>query len=389
MIFSVWFALFCIGVAWLAYVYAGYPFFLWVSGFWRKFEPRFEGDYLPKVSVLISARNEEKDIEWKVRETLSWNYPSDRLELIVASDASADRTDEILQSIHDARLRYVRMESRVGKNEALNRLAKIATGDLLLFSDANSHIGKDCLSSMVHHFSDPRVGCVTGTEHTQAEGEELAVGSGTRAYLDYEFGVTRLESRVGSVIVCDGSLFAIRRSLFHTLQPDLANDLELPFWIGSQGYALLCDPSAWALEKAMRSPHEEFNRKKRICGQGALGFWRLRQCLRGFRGWQFVSRKVLRWLSLIPMAMILATTMMLSRHPFFALLVALQAVFYILAFGGWMLNLRDQQGGPLFTMPFYFMLVNLAAIIGVFQACTGRRFAVWEVAVLSRGRQNA
>lgn len=384
-----WVTVFSLGVAWLGYVYAGYPVFLWLAGMWRKFELRTAEDYCPKVSVVISARNEEKDIEWKIRETLSWDYPAECLELVVASDASEDRTDEIVQSIHDSRLKYVRMESRVGKNEALNRLSKIATGDLLLFSDANSHIDKDCLRGMARYFSDPRVGCVTGTEHTQSEEKELAVGSGTRAYLNYEFGVTRLESRVGSIIVCDGSLFAIRRPLFHALQPDLANDLELPFWIGSQGYALLCDPNAWALEKAMRSSREEFNRKQRICGQGVLGFWRLRGCLRGFRAWQFVSRKVMRWLSLIPMAGILFASAMLWRHPFFALLLALQVVFYILAFVGWTLSLRDRQGGAIFTMPFYFLLVNLAAIIGVFQACTGRRFAVWEVAVLSRGRQNA
>lgn len=385
----VWLSIFWLGVAWLAYVYAGYPLCLWLAGVWRKFELKPTENYLPRVSVLISARNEEKDIEWKVRETLSWNYPADRLELIVASDASEDRTDEILQGIHDSRLRYVRMESRVGKNEALNRLSKIATGELLLFSDANSHIGGDCLRSMVRYFSDARVGCVTGTEHTQSEDDELAVGSGTRAYLDYEFMVTRMESRVGSIIVCDGSLFVIRRSLFHPLQPDLANDLELPFWIGSQGGALLCDPAAWALEKAMRSAREEFNRKRRICGQGVLGFWRLRRCLRGFRAWQFVSRKVLRWLSLVPMAGILLATAFLWRHPFFALLLTLQAAFYALALTGWALNLRNRQGGAMLTMPFYFLLVNLAAIIGVFQACTGRRFAVWEVAVLSRGRQNA
>lgn len=381
--------IFWLSVAWLAYVYAGYPAFLWLAGAWRKFEPQASADYSPKVSVLISARNEERDIEWKVRETLSWNYPAEQLELIVASDASEDRTDEILQNIRDPRLRYVRMETRVGKNEALNRLSKIASGDVLLFSDANSHIGEDCLRSMARYFADPRVGCVTGTEHTQSEENELAVGSGTRAYLNYEFAVTRMESRVGSVIVCDGSLFAIRRSLFHTLEPDLANDLELPFWIGSQGYALLCDPAAWALEKAMRSPREEFNRKRRICGQGVLGFWRLRGCLAGFRAWQFFSRKVMRWLSLVPMAGILVSSAMLWRHPFFALLLALQFVFYCLALFGWMLSMKERRGGAIFTMPFYFLLVNVAAVVGVVQACTGRRFAVWDVAVLSRGRQSA
>ncbi|HKV29062.1 MAG TPA: glycosyltransferase [Candidatus Acidoferrales bacterium] len=383
-----WQMLFWTSVAWLAYVYTGYPFCLWLLGFWRKFELKMHDDYRPKVSVLISARNEEKDIAWKVSETLGWNYPPDRLELIIASDASDDRTDEILSSYKDSRLRYVRMENRVGKNEALNRLSRLAKGELLLFSDANSHIGKDCLASMVRYFSDARVGCVTGTEHTQPEEQESAVGSGTRAYLDYELTVTGLESRIGSVIVCDGALFAIRASLFHELQPDLANDLELPFWIGRESHALLCDPTARALEKAMRSPREEFNRKRRICGQGVLGFWRLRRCLRGIRAWQFLSRKVLRWLTLVPMAGILLSTAVLWRHPFFALLLLAQMVFYALALIGWRLSSKGTSSSIL-TMPFYFLLVNLAAVIGVFQACTGRRFAVWEVAVLSRGQENA
>lgn len=383
------YALFWLSFAWLAYVYAGYPFFLWIAGFWRRFVPESREDYFPRVSVLISARNEEKDILWKVNETLSWSYPSDRLELLIASDASEDRTDEILRSIKDSRLKHIRIGNRVGKNEALNRLVEMATGDLLLFSDANSHIGKDCLHSMVRYFADPRVGAVTGTEHTQREEAELAVGSGTRAYLDYEFTVSRLESRVGSVIVCDGSLFAIRRPLYHQLQPDLANDLELPLYIGAKGYKLLCDPHAWALEKAMRSPREEFNRKRRICGQGVLGFWRLRSCLHGFRAWQFLSRKALRWLSLVPLTLILLSTIALHASPFFKYLLGLQTAFYALALTGFLLSRIGLKGNALLTAPFYFLLVNLAAITGVLQACTGRRFAVWEVAVLSRGQENA
>jgi biofilm PGA synthesis N-glycosyltransferase PgaC len=384
-----WPILFWLSVMWLAYIYFGYPLLLWLAGFWRKFHPELRDDYFPKVSVLISARNEEKDIGWKVSESLSWNYLRDQLELIIASDASEDRTDEILQSFKDSRLKYVRMDSRVGKNEALNRLAQLATGDLLLFTDANTHIGKECLRGMVRYFADPRVGCVTGTEHTQAEDQELAVSSGTRAYLNYESLINQLESRIGSVIVCDGSLFVIRRSLFHQLQPDLANDLELPLWIGNAGYGLLCDPAAIAIEKAMRSSREEYNRKRRICAQGFLGFWRLRHSLRGFRTWQFFSRKVLRWLALIPMILILLTTVELLARPFFAFLFALQVLFYILAVGGWLFDLAGRKGGAVFTMPYYFLVVNIAAVIGVVQACFGRRFAVWEVAAYSRGQQNA
>ncbi|MGC1629277.1 MAG: glycosyltransferase [Candidatus Acidiferrales bacterium] len=384
-----WPILFWSGVVWLGYIYFGYPLLLWLAGFWKEFHPKIRDDYFPKVSVLISARNEEKDIGWKVSESLSWNYLPDRLELIIASYASEDRTDEILQSFNDSRLKYVRMDSRVGKNEALNRLARLATGDLLLFTDANTHIGKDCLRGMVRYFADPRVGCVTGTEHTQTEEHELAVSSGTRAYLNYELLIDQLESRVGSVIVCDGSLFVVRRALFHQLQPDLANDLELPLSIGYAGHALLCDPTAIAIEKAMRSSREEYNRKRRICGQGFLGFWRLRRCLRGFRAWQFFSRKVLRWLALIPMMVILLTTGALLARPFFAFLFVLQVAFYILALGGWLFDLAGRRGSTALAMPYYFLVVNIAAVIGVVHACIGRRFAVWDVSTYSRGQSES
>lgn len=384
-----WVAIFALSVAWLAYVYAGYPILLWFAGLWKKFEPQTRNDYSPKVSVLISARNEEKDIEWKVLETLSWNYPAGQLELIVASDASEDRTDEILLRIRDPRLRYVRMESRVGKNEALNRLAKIATGDLLLFSDANSHIGQDCLRSMIRYFADPRVGAVTGVEQTQGEEKSATVVSGTRTYLGYEAIINRLESRIGSVLVCDGSLFVIRSGLFRRLQPDLANDLELPLWIGSQGYALLFDSNARSIEKATHSSREDFNRRRRICGQGVLGFWRLRHDLRGVRAWQFFSHKVLRWLMLIPLAGMLASTAALADHAFFASLFVLQLAFYVLALIGFWLEAQERHASVIVAVPFYFVLAGTAAITGIFEAWNGRRFATWEVAASSRGQENA
>ncbi len=161
--------LFWIGVGWLVYVHVGYPVLVALLRFVRQVRPAIREDFLPTVSVLIAARNEEKDIGWKVQETLGWNYPADRLEVLVASDASEDRTDQILGTINDARLRFVRMESRGGKNVALNRLAQLARGDLLFFTDANCHIDAGCLRKIVRHFADERVACVTaernGGEH--------------------------------------------------------------------------------------------------------------------------------------------------------------------------------------------------------------------------------
>ncbi len=382
-------AVFWISVAWLAYIYLGYPLVLWMLGLLRKLRPASNDEFTPSVSVLISARNEEKDIGWKAAETLGWNYPADQLEVLIASDASEDRTDEILKAVPDRRLRTIRNRQRTGKNPALNRLAEIAKGDVLFFTDANSHIPADCLRKMVRHFADPRVGCVTGWERAEGADAHAGMSEGGGAYLGYESMLNSLESRLGSVLVCDGSVFCIRRELFVQLQPDLANDLELPIRIGAKGCLLLYEPSGYSTEKNTSSPREEFSRRRRICGQGILGFWRLRSSFRGLRAWQFLSRKVMRWLAAIPMALALISTAALARQPFFGLLLILQAAFYSAALGGWYLVSRTARGSQILALPFYFMLVNFGAMTGIIDASRGRRYSVWEIPTLSRGREGA
>ena len=380
--------IFWIGAGWLAYVYAGYPIVLWILGWFRRIRP-VAGDALPAVTVLISARNEEKDIEWKVRQTLEWNYPADKLQVLVASDASEDGTDELLQSIRDTRFAFIRLPERVGKNAALNRLAAMATGDVLFFTDANSDIDGECLRRMVKHFSDARVGCVTGVEETSSGEEAAALATGGSTYLEYESNINRLESHLGSVLVCDGSIFCMRRSLYTEVRPELANDLELPLRVGAADSWVLYEPSARSREYTTLSAGEEFRRRKRICGQGILGMWTLREQLTGLRAWQFFSRKLLRWFSLAPMLMILLASAALRADRWFAALLASQVVFYVLAAVGWLTSWQGGKPGRLFALPFYFLLVNLAAVNGIAEALLGRRFAVWDIAQLSRGRQGA
>lgn len=376
--------LFWLGLLWLGYVYLGYPVLLWLIGLCRSFHLGASDSYLPQVSVLISARNEQKDIGWKIAETLAWDYPREQLELLVASDASEDGTDEILANVSDPRFRALRMAERKGKNEALNHLSELAHGELLFFTDANSHIEPACLRNMVRYFADPRVGCVTGSECTIRDSEDHAATAGVRASLGYEGIVTTLESRLGSVLVCDGSIFCVRRTLFHRLQADLANDLELPIYIGAQRHAILFDPWAIAFEKAS-PPQEEFRRKRRICGQGALGVWRLRHHVSGLRAWQFFSRKVLRWFGLVPLTLIFVSNLAIVPIPFYAVAFTLQVFFLVLAAIGWAFAARNREGSRLTALPYYFILVNLGALSGVLQAIFGKRFSVWESPAHTRG----
>jgi poly-beta-1,6-N-acetyl-D-glucosamine synthase len=169
--------------------------------------------------------------------------------------------------------------------------------------------------------------------------------------------------------------------------PEVANDLELPMRIGAAGYWVLHEPTAGVFEKETSSPQEEFARRRRICGQGLLAMWKFRGTLRGLRGWQFVSRKFLRWLTLIPLVLLLICSAVLAGQPFFALVLTLELLFYILAMVGWALALKGRKTGQAFSVPFFVMLGSVAAFVGVVATCLGRRFAVWEVPTLSRGRQ--
>lgn len=375
--------LFCVGVGWIAYVYAGYPLLLALAAGLRRVRPTCRPDTFPVVSVLLAARNEERDIAWKLRQTLDWDYPAGRLEVLVASDASTDGTDTLIASIRDPRLQFVRLEQRLGKNAALNELAQRATGQLLFFTDANSSIRPGALRRMVAHFGDPRVGCVTGEMDEVADS---AIGAGARTYWGYEALVKSLENRIGSVLVCVGSIFCIRRELFQPLHPDTANDLELPLRIGHAGYWLRYEPAARSTEPAAGSPREEFARRRRICAQGLLGMWRLRSTLGGLRGWQFVTRKFLRWIVVVPMALILVSSFALASNAMFRTVLGLQAAFYAAAMVGWVLARAGRKPVRFISVPFYIVLVALAGLMGALDACRGRRFHVWEVAALSRGR---
>ncbi len=377
---------FWIGVIWLSYVYAGYPLLLSLFARMGRSRPIMRDDFFPTVSVLIAACNEEKDIGWKVNEILAWDYPEDRLEVLIASDASEDRTDEIVQGIKTPRITFLRMEKRGGKNRALNRLAQHARGELFFFTDANAHIEPGCLCRIVRHFADERVGCITGDTHLLREDGNPVVGSGAGVYAGYESKIKHLESEIGSVLVCDGAIFCMRRSLFRPVLPELANDLELPLRVGHAGYWIRHEPEAVVVEKDTRSPWESFNQRRRISAQGMLAMWKLRHMLDGMRGWQFVSRKFLRWLTLVPLGLVVLSTSWLASRPLFGILLVLQVIFYGLALTGLILALNGRGAGRFFSVPFYVLLGSVSTFAGILDACLGRRFEVWEIPTLSRGR---
>jgi cellulose synthase/poly-beta-1,6-N-acetylglucosamine synthase-like glycosyltransferase len=378
---------FFVAVSWLAYVYFGYPALVAMVGAFFPIRPSRRTVALPSVSVLLAARNEEKDIEWKLAETLAWDYPPEKLEILVASDASDDGTDTIVRSFNGARVKFFRMDRRVGKNAALNFLEPHAQGEMLFFTDANAHIEPGVLRTMVQHFVDPRVGCVTGSTLPSTDRHNAQIGQGAGVYESYETLILKLEGRIGSVLVCDGAIFLIRHALFQPLLPELSDDLEMAVRIRAAGYWTLFEPQAMVLERDTSSAREEFRRRRRMGATGILGMWRLRKELAGFRGFQFISHKFLRWLTLVPMLMIVISTAFMADEPPMAILLIVQAVFYTLAVAALVMDMAGRRAHPVLSVPFYVLLGAVGTIAGVFEGCTGKRYAVWEIAPLSRGHR--
>jgi len=377
---------FLVGAVWLIYVYGGYPTLLALIALKKRVRPLI-GEYgVPRVSVLIAARNEEQDIGWKIVETLAWAYPREKLEILVCSDASEDLTDEIVRGFSGQGVTLVRMDLRGGKARALNRLAELSQGAILFFTDANAHIGPAVLNLMVRNFVDPRIGCVTGDSRSIKEKDGLAVSTGASAYWSYESILRRLESRIGSVLVCDGAIFCMRAELYQPLCADLANDLEIPMRVGAAGYWVTHEPEALVFERDTTSPLEEFKRRRRMCAQGMLASFELRGSFGGLRGWQFVSHKLLRWLSIIPMLLMLVPSLVMARESgFFMFMVALQGLLYGMAGLGLIMAAAHRSVAGSLAIPFYVVLGVIGAFVGVAESLLGRRFDIWEIPKLSRG----
>ena len=369
-------------VSLVCYVYLFYPLVLSVKRERERLDDENNSPFLPFVSILIPAHNEEKHIAKKIQNALDQDYPNDRLEILIASDGSTDRTVPIAKSFNDPRIKVIEPEQRQGKNAVLNEVAPFARGEILVFTDANALFNDKAIKKLVAHFNDEKVGLVCGhLKYLKDLGGN--VGKGEGLYFRYESLIKRLESRWGAVPVVTGSIYAIRKGLFVPLDLDVANDFAHPVQVGAKGYKVVFEPEAVAYERTTASISEEFKRRTRIVTRGFTAFgryWKRYHMLRGVRGFCFVSHKLLRWF--VPFFLIaLFVTNLCLEDAIFRFTLWAQIAFYGAAFCG--IFIRGKWGKP-FVVPFYFCMINLAALVGFVNYLRGRRQAVWDVATTTR-----
>jgi cellulose synthase/poly-beta-1,6-N-acetylglucosamine synthase-like glycosyltransferase len=292
----------------VAATYIVYPVSIALIGASRRrhTKPDQPPEITPSVSVVVSAYNEAKVIREKINNLLALDYPAEKLQVLIISDASDDGTDGIVRSLEDPRVLLCRQETRRGKSSGLTRFVPRASGEILVFSDANSMYHPMAVRRLVRHFSDPSVGYVVGEQRYAENG--LTVAQSEATYERYEALIKEHESRVGSVVGGDGAIYAIRANLFRPLRADDISDLVNPLQIVVQGYRGVFEREAFCYENAAADYRGEFRRKARIVNRSLLGVMRHAQALNPARvGWfayQLLLHKVVRWL--VPFILLLA-----------------------------------------------------------------------------------
>lgn len=379
-------AVFALSAAAVVYLYFGYPLLLLVLARLRP-RPVAAGLVRPPVSFVVPAHDEEAVIGGKIDDCLAQEYPPERVEVVVVSDGSTDRTEAIVRERagRDARVRLLLLP-RSGKAAAVNEGARAASGEILVLTDANALLAPGSLARLAEPFADPEVGGVCGRKvYRRGRGAD-AIELGETLYWRWDQWQKGLESRIGSVFAADGTLYALRRSLFVPLSdPAQADDIAISARVVLQGRRLLFEPAAVAYEEPPAEGRDELRRKVRVTNHSVRALLLLGRRLwsSGFYSVELLSHKLLRHLAPFPLLALLLSSLALAIRldgaagALFGLCLAAQAAVYGLGLLGFLLRGTRPGRLRLLSIPYYFSMVNTAALLGVLSILRGVRPARW------------
>ena len=380
--------IFSVSVITLFYTYIGYPLLVWLMALLRPKTVK-RSAFEPSVTILITAYNEENDIREKLENTLKLDYPREKLEILVASDGSTDKTDEIVKEFAAQGVKLFRQEGRKGKTYTQNKAVEQSSGEIILFSDATTAYQPNVLREITPNFSDKTVGCVAG-KLIYVDDSESTVGKGAKGYWNYETFLKTNESRVCSLIGASGCLYAVRKSAYQPMYPEACSDFLICTVVYRQGLRSIYEPNAICTEVTNQQSDKELSMRVRVISQTLTDLWRNLDMLNPFRAGfyavELISHKLLRYMVPLFLVLILVSSIGLAAYSlFFAALLFLQIAFYLAAFFGWILEKNKVKIGVL-AMPLYFVLANAASAIAFYKFLSGETYTRWEPIRESNGK---
>jgi biofilm PGA synthesis N-glycosyltransferase PgaC len=340
---------------------------------------------LPTVGLLIAAFNEVDIIEAKIRDCLNLNYPKEKLEIIFITDGSSDETPTLIAK--NKQVKLLHQDVRAGKMAAIKRAIPQIKSEIIVFTDANTFLNRDAILELVKHYQKEKVGAVAGEKRISVDSSADASSAGEGFYWKYESALKKMDYQLYSNVGAAGELFSIRTNLYQPVETDtIIDDHMIAMRIAEKGYIIAYEPNAYALETASANSKEELKRKIRIAAGGIQSIIRLKKAANPFRNFtltfQYISHRVLRW-AITPLVMILAfilNILICFKYPeslLFAFILSLQCLFYFASFLGYLLESKKIKI-KVFFIPYYFSLMNYAAIAGAIRYFKGKQSAAWE-----------
>jgi cellulose synthase/poly-beta-1,6-N-acetylglucosamine synthase-like glycosyltransferase len=368
----------------LIYIYIGYPLLLFILRFALPEKKVDRKDIYPDVSFIISCFNEEAVIREKLENTLALDYPQDKLEVVVVSDASNDRTDEIVGDFAAQGVRLIRQDRNLGKTSGLNLAVPQTNGKIIVFSDANAMYEKDAVSKLIRNFNDKKVGYVVG-EARYRDVNQTAASKSETAYWRFEIWLKRMESYIHSVVGGDGAIYAIRRELYEELQETDINDFVNPMQIILKGYRGIYESEAICYEESAGEFQKEFQRKIRIINRSFSGLLRMKAVLNPFKTGFFslgiISHKLLRWFASVFIIIFIISCLALSLFnvEIFQWVTLVLIVFFLFSYIGYLFS-EGYNVSLIFYYPYYFVLVSFASLTGLYRSLSGEVQTTWSTA---------
>ncbi|MCG7985958.1 MAG: glycosyltransferase family 2 protein [Candidatus Thiodiazotropha weberae] len=383
MIYNLLLSIFVITIFLCFLTYLLYPLLIAILSKLRPLHISKNKNYLPKISIIISAYNEEKHILSKIKNTLEIDYPKDLYEILIGSDGSTDNTAKIVNELNNNNVRFFDFTTNRGKTSVQNDLVESSTGEIIVFTDAASFLPKDSIKELIYNFSDHNVGCVAGRMVFVSTDSNLNTKS-QGLYWKYEVQIRIMESKLGSLIGVDGPLYAIRRDYYVPLKANIISDLITPLLVLGQNKRVILEQHSIIEEEPTQQSEQEFKTRRRITLRGLVGIFSHPTLINPFKhpllSAQIFCHKIIRWFvgPIVILNFFCCVLLFIYyNNIFFSAILTAYLLLFISASIGWLIR-KNKEKNKLFAIPYYFLLVNTAATFGIFDFITKKQAVTWE-----------
>ena len=369
--------IFFVSIMLIVYAYFGYPISLYILGRIVNKNNKKE-NIIPNVTIIITVYNEEKKIEIKLLNTLLIRYPKDKLQIIISSDGSNDKTVEIAKKYEKYGIEVLNLQKRAGKENAQKEAVKFAKGDILVFTDVATMLEPDGIKQIVSNFADSSVGSVSSEDRLLGKDGKV---SGEGFYVRYEMWLRRLESMVNSVVGLSGSFFAARKIICDDFSGNMQSDFRTVFNSIKKGFRCVSDPNAIGIYSDVKDKNQEYDRKVRTVLRGITVFFNHLELLNIFKyglfSYQLFCHKLLRWM--VPVLLIIvfiSNAFIVLNSSVYLIVFLVQLIFYGIAVVGCTTNRFESKKYS--KIPRYFLIVNASILTAWWRYIRRHRVVLWN-----------